>query len=121
MEDVIKEAIFLVPETCAPVAKIIHGSSDIQEVFPEFAGDVFVGGIDLCQLERDGQQVQTVHAHPAGSIGLLDKTAGGQRSAAVKHTDIVESEESALKHVAALGILAVDPPSEVEQQFVKDA
>ena len=47
--------------------------------------------------------------------------AGRQRRAAVEHADVVEAEEAALEDVAALGVLAVDPPGEVEQQLVEDA
>ena len=47
--------------------------------------------------------------------------AGGQRRAAVEDADVVEAEEPALKDVAALGVFAVHPPGEVQQQLVKDA
>ena len=48
-------------------------------------------------------------------------TAGGQRLAAVEHADVVQAEEAALKDVHALGVLAVHPPGEVQQQLVEDA
>ena len=44
----------------------------------------------------------------------------GQRRRAVDRADVVEAEEAALEHVVALGVLAVDPPGEVEQQLVED-
>ena len=47
--------------------------------------------------------------------------AGGQRCAAVEDADVVEAEEAALEDVVAVGVLAVDPPGEVEQQLVEDA
>ena len=62
-----------------------------------------------------------VHRHPAGAVGLLDVAAGGQRRAAVEDADIVQAQEAALKDVLALGILAVDPPGEVQQQLVEHA
>ena len=39
----------------------------------------------------------------------------------VERADVVEAEEAALEHVVALGVLAVHPPGEVEQQLVEDA
>src|SRR4029450_4937546 len=47
--------------------------------------------------------------------------AGRQRPAAIEDADVVEAEEAALKDVHALGVLAVDPPREVEQQLMEDA
>ena len=73
------------------------------------------------QLEGDGQHVQAEHAHPGGAVGLLEVAAGRQRRAAVEDADVVQPEEAALEDVAAVGVLAVDPPGEVEQQLVEDA
>ena len=44
----------------------------------------------------------------------------GSCGRAVDRADVVEPEEAALEHVVALGVLAVDPPREVEQQLVED-
>src|SRR5262245_21569773 len=87
----------------------------------EFARDVFVGRVLACELQRDCQHVEAVHAHPASCVRLLYVTAGWQGRAAVKDADIVETEEAALKDISALGIFAIHPPSEVEQKFLKDA
>src|SRR5580658_5263894 len=97
------------------------GIGNINEVFPEFAGHVFITGVLGCQLHRDSQQVEGIHRHPAGSVGLLDVSTGRQRLAAVKDTDVVETQESALKDVQALGVLAVYPPGEIEREFVEGA
>ena len=51
----------------------------------------------------------------------LMKPPVGQRRAAVEHADVVEAEEAALEDVAALRVLAVHPPGEVEHQLVEDA
>ena len=45
----------------------------------------------------------------------------GQRRRAVEDADVVEPEEPALEQVAAVRVLAVDPPGEVGQQPVEDA
>src|SRR6266436_6276604 len=47
--------------------------------------------------------------------------AGGQGSAAVEDPNVVEPQESALEDVHSVGVLAIDPPGEIEQQLVEDA
>ena len=44
-----------------------------------------------------------------------------KRVGAVEDPDIIEAEEAAAEDVAALDVLAVHPPSEVEQQFLECA
>ncbi len=70
---------------------------------------------DACGGEhRDG-----VGAHPAGGVGLLKGVAGGQVGP-VDRADVIQAEEAALKHAPVTGVLAVDPPGEVDQQLVED-
>ena len=121
VQDVVVEAIRLVPQADALVAHVVHGVGDVDEVLEELGGDVLVRRVFPGQLQRDGQHVQAVHAHPGGAVGLLDVPAGRQRGRAVEHADVVEAEEAALEDVLALGVLAVDPPREVQQQLVEDA
>ena len=121
MQHVVIEAIFFIPHACAVGAEMVDRVGDVEEVLPEFAGHVFVGRIFAGQLHRDSEQVQAVHGHPTGAVGLLDVAASGKRRAAVEDADVVESEKSALKHIAALGVLAVHPPGEVQQQLVENA
>ena len=121
MQHVVEEAVLLVPHALAVVPAIAHGVGDVEEVLPELAGDVFVGRIFFRQFERDGQQVQRVHRHPTGAVGLLEMAAGGQRRAAVEDANVVEAEEAALEDVHAFGVFAVHPPGEVQQQLVEDA
>ncbi len=61
------------------------------------------------------------HAHPGRAIGLLEHHAIGQGRVAVEDTDVVQSQEAAFKDVIPLGVFAVDPPGEVEHQFLEDA
>ena len=51
----------------------------------------------------------------------VEISAAGQRLAAVEHADVVQPQEPALEDVAAVRVLAVDPPGEVQQQLVEDA
>src|SRR5256885_11680293 len=48
-------------------------------------------------------------------------TTSGQRGAAVEDADIIEPQEAALEDVPAFGVLAVDPPGEVEHELVENA
>src|SRR5579885_2225826 len=87
----------------------------------ELDGDVLVDGIVAGQLERDAEHVQAEHRHPARAVGLLEPATAGQRLGAVKRAQVVEAEHAAFKQVAAFGVLAVDPPGEVQQQLVEGA
>src|SRR5579863_6689398 len=112
---IVEETIRLIPQPNTVLPAVAHGVSDVDKVLPELAGNIFVGGIFAGQFQRNRQQVQGVHGHPTGAIRLLDVSTGGQRSAAVKHSNVVEAEEAALKDVHPFGILAVYPPGEIQQ------
>src|SRR5262245_1262585 len=99
----------------------MHRLDDVNKMLEEFARYVFVGGVLARQLQRDGQHIETVHAHPTGCVRLLDVAAGWQRCAAVEDADIVETEEATLKNISALSVFAIHPPGEVEQEFLEDA
>src|SRR5205823_11723150 len=64
--------------------------------------------------------VQAKHAHPTCSITLLNISSRRQRCAAVKDTNIIKAEKASLKDIFTLGVLTVDPPGKVKQQFMKD-
>src|ERR1700721_4343851 len=115
LQHVVKESVGLVPQSHSIGAEMVHGVGNVDEVLPEFAGDVFVRGILRGELHGDGQQVQCVHGHPTGAVGLLDVAAGGQRVAAVEDSNIIEAEKTALKNVHAVGVFAVDPPGEIQK------
>jgi hypothetical protein len=62
------------------------------------------------------EHVLAEHRHPGRAVRLFQPAAGGQGRAAVEHPDVVQAEESSLEHIVAGGILAVDPPGEIQQQ-----
>ena len=51
----------------------------------------------------------------------LMKPPVGSGCAAVEDADVVQAEKAALEDVAALRVLAVDPPGEIQHQLVEDA
>ena len=68
------------------------------------------------------RRCQNRHGHPGGAVGLLEPPARGERHGPVEiGLDVVEPEEPSLEDVAPFGVLAVDPPREVEEQLVADA
>ena len=79
-----------------------------------------VGSAAAVQDRRDRRHAERVQRHPAGAVGLLERAARGQVRA-VDRADVVEPEEAALEQVRAVGVLAVDPPGEVDEQLVEDA
>ena len=108
--------------TAEPIlADAIDGAGDGQEVLEELRGDVFVSMIVLRQFERDAHQVQAIHRHPAGAVGLVDIAAGRQRTAAIEYADVVQAEKAALENVAPLRVLAIHPPGEIHHQLVEHA
>ena len=120
LESVVEEAVLLVPELDARAADVAHGVRDVDEVLQELGRHVLVGRVVLGQLERDRQHVETEHPDPRGGVGLLEVPAGRERGRPVEHADVVEAEEAALEDVLPLGVLAVHPPGEVEQQLLED-
>src|SRR5690242_16465701 len=121
VQHVVVKPVLAVPQLDSLPAEIVHCFADINEVLEKLAGHVLVGGVFFCQFERDRQHVETIHAHPARGVGLLDVPAGGQRSAAIKNADVVEAEKAALKDVPAFGVLAIDPPGKVQKELVEDS
>ena len=100
-----------------PVAEVVDGVRDVDEVLEELRGHALVGRVLARQLERDGEHVQAVHAHPARAVGLFEVSPAGQRRRAIEHPDVVEAEEATMEDVAPLGVLAVHPPREVQQEL----
>ena len=73
------------------------------------------------ELEGDFEHVLAVEGHPRRAVGLLEMPSGRQRRAAVEDADVVEAQESSREDVASRGVLAVEPPVEVEEQHLEAA
>ena len=119
-DHVVVEAVGLVPHPDLPAGPVDR-PCDGDEVLEELGGDRLVRRSRARQLQRDGQHVQAEQAHPRRPVGLLQPLVAGQIGpAAVEDADIVQAEEAALEGVAAVGVLAVHPPGEIQQQLVED-
>ena len=121
MQYVVEEAVFAIPQLDFLAADVVHGPTDIDEMFKEFAGHIFVGPIVSGELQRNRQHVEAVHAHPTGGIRLFNVAAGRQRRTPVEHPDVVEAEKPPLEDVLSIGVFTIHPPGKVQQQLVKDA
>jgi hypothetical protein len=88
-------------------------------VLGELEDHVLVGGIVRGELHRELQHVLAEESHPRRAVGLFEVAAGGQRRAAVEHTDVVEAEEAAIEDVLAETVFAVHPPGEIQQQLAE--
>src|SRR5204862_5534452 len=67
------------------------------------------------------QHAGAVEGHPRGAVGLLEMAAVREALVAVDDADVVEAEKAAGENAVAVLVLAVYPPGEVEEEFLKDA
>ncbi len=102
-----------------PQPLVVERRCDQREVLEELRREVLIDLVVLGEDERQLQQVLAVHRHPGRSVGLLEDAVDGELGA-VERADVVEAEEAPLEQVVALGVLAVHPPGEVDQQLLKD-
>src|SRR5215471_13434435 len=87
----------------------------------EFRRHVFVNRIGLRQFKRHRKHRQAIESHPGCAVGLLQESASWQRFRTIEHANVVESQETTREKIIAFCVLAIDPPSEVEQQLLEYA
>ena len=121
MQHIVIKAILLVPQSNVLGTNPVRRVGDVDEVLPEFTGHVLVSRVLAGQLERNRQQIQAIHRHPTCAVRLFQVATSRQRLAAIEHTNVVESEKAAFENVVAFRVFAIDPPGEIQHQFVKDA
>jgi hypothetical protein len=63
--------------------------------------------------------IKTIKRHPRRPIRLTQISPRRQRFRPIESTDIVQTKEPALEDIVAALIFPVDPPGEVEQQFLE--
>ncbi len=114
-EPVVEEPVLLVPQI-----ERMQSLGDEGELLEELHDQVGRRPAAPVEDRRDREHAQRVRAHPARAVGLLEPVSGGEVRA-VERPDVVETEETALEQVAAVRILPVDPPGEVDEHLVEDA
>ena len=85
----------------------------------ELERDILVAAVVIREPQRHLQHVEAVLRHPRRPVGLLEQFARGQHRRAVEDADVVEAEKAALEDIVPEGILAVNPPGEIDQQLVE--
>ena len=98
---------------------MLGGGGDPGKVLEQGESLLQVDGVVMGQFERDLHHVLRAQGHPGCAVGLVEVAAGRQRSASIEHPDIVQAKEAALEHVAAVRVLAVEPPHEVLHHLLK--
>src|SRR5664279_4009002 len=120
MQEIVEEAVLLIPHLVVVIPNTIHGVGDPQEMLQEAEGNLFIhGGVVLGEDERNLQHVLAVKGHPCRAVRLIEMTTGGQRRTAIKNAYVVESKKSAREHIASLWVLPVYPPIEIQHQSLE--
>ena len=99
-------------------ASIAECIRDLQEVLKELDDHVLVDRILLGKYQRDDQHSQGVERHPGSAVRLLQRYTLGQVRT-VDRADIVQAQEASAEQVVAVGVLPVQPPREVHDQFLE--
>ena len=118
-QHVVEEAVLLVPHFVLVLANPVHGAGDPQRVLEELLDELLVERFVQRKLHGDAQHLLAEEHHPGRAVGLVEVAAGRQRRRAVEYADVVEAEKAAFEHIGAGAVLAVDPPSEIDQQLGK--
>src|SRR5215472_9839185 len=119
MEQNVEEPVLVVPHFVVVFAKAIHGVGNPEEVLEESEGNVLIHWIVVDQNEGNLEHALAIKSHPCCPIGLVQVASGGQRSAAIEHSDVVETEKTTREHISALWVFAIEPPVEVLHQTLK--
>src|SRR6266567_205544 len=120
MQHVVEKLVLLVPKPDAFATKIVHRGSDAEKVLKEFRRYTLVNWIFTREFDRDPQHVEAKHSHPACAIALLKTAAVRERLVAIEHANVIKPQETALEDIVALGIFAVHPPGETDEQLMED-
>src|SRR6478752_604665 len=116
-DEVVVEAVLLIPEAGALAVQPVHRPADGHIVLKELRREIFVSGLTLGQFDRRPRHIEAIACHPRGPISLLQCQVRRQSHASVNDTDVVEAEESTLEQVVAFFILPINPPGEVKQEL----
>ena len=76
-QQIIEEAVLLVPHLVVTLADAVHGIGDPQEMLGELEGDILVDRVLLAQDQGDVQHALAVERHPGRPVRLLQRAAGG--------------------------------------------
>src|SRR6185369_4388905 len=118
LEHIVKKAVLLVPHP-GVAAGVNGGGGDRSKMLKELERHVFVDFIVHRQFDGDLQHVEAEQGHPGSAVSLFEIAACGERRAAVEYADVVQAKKAAFESIFAGTVFAVQPPGEIEQQFLK--
>ena len=99
------------------ISGAVHRAGDPQKMLQVTGARILEVRVFLGEFECDMEHAVAEKGHPGGAVGLVEMAAGGKRGAAVEDADVIQAQEAPVEDVAPPGVLAVDPPVEVEQQL----
>src|SRR5271156_5492772 len=114
-QHIVVEAVFLIPHSDVIRAHIIERRRNREEVMEKLEHHFDVGFVLFCEHYGELEHVLSEEAHPRSAVRLFKPATHGQCAGAIECADVVQPEEAALEDIVATGILAVDPPGEVNQ------
>ena len=88
-------------------------------MFKELGSNVFVGRVLVCQFQGDRKHGQTIERHPGSPVSLLKLSSCRHWPGAVKHTDVIQTEEATGEQMLPVNVLTVHPPREIDEQLLK--
>src|SRR5215469_17089659 len=118
-QEVVIETVFFVPHLVVMVANPVHGISNPDKVLIEAVSHFFINRVVLGKNESDLQHDLAVERNPCGAVRLFDDSAGGQVGTAIKYANVIQAEKSPGEDVASVGVFAVYPPGEIDQQALE--
>lgn len=68
----------------------------------------------------NGSHIQAIESHPRCSVGLTQATAGRKWLGAIERPNIIQAQKAALEDIVPALVLTINPPSEIQQQFLED-
>ena len=116
---VIEKAFLLVPCARPIVAHAVERLGDIDKMLKKLGRHFFVGFVVLGQFQGHFEHIEAIHGHPSRAVGLFQMPAAWNGRTAVENPNIVQPQKAAFKNVFALRVLPIDPPREVQRQFMK--
>src|SRR4051812_30806234 len=98
---VIVEAILFVPEAGLFSRHSVERTANREIVLDELRREILVGWMASGELDRGPGHAQAVIRHPGRAVGLLQVQPRRHHHASVDHTDVVETEKTALEEVVS--------------------
>src|SRR5205814_10706645 len=63
-------------------------------VLEKLGGQRLVHSVFLSQLQGDAHQIQAIHSHPTGGVGLLEHATVGALDTAIHDADVVQAQKT---------------------------